>query len=314
MKANRVVDIVIPVYNDNPYLAETLASIFIQQLPEGWVFHVVVVDDGSEIPIELDVLDEHKGLVSVVRLDKNQGCSVARNKGAAMGEGDAVLFLDADCSLAHVDVLALLLEQYNQGFEVCFGQIHAPQGDFWAKYQNDVAQERAERFKQGDRSTMTTAIFMVKRSVFDEAGGFDENYHFGFEDRDLFISLIKLGARVSLVEKALVNHNDQLSFVSVTRKLYEAGKIPSIRFIAKHPDDYAKMSYAKADVRFSNGWLKIVVLLSKPITSYLIVLIGWCIEAKILPYFVVKSMVKYISGLSYLHGSYDAMKVKSTVN
>jgi glycosyltransferase involved in cell wall biosynthesis len=221
---NKALDIVIPVYNDNPYLVRTLTSIFKQQLPNDWCFHVYIVDDGSEVPVSLDIPKENSSSVSLLRLEKNSGCSVARNKGAYAGGGEAILFLDADCSLAKENVLALLLEEYVKGYDVCFGKIHAPQGDFWAKYQNDLSKERVIRFKKGEKWGMTTSIFIVNRQVFESIGGFDASYHFGFEDRDLFLSLINIGANVSLVEKAVVNHNDQLSLSSVVKKLYGAGK------------------------------------------------------------------------------------------
>lgn len=299
----KTVDVVIPVYNDNPYLAETLTSIFNQQLPKSWRFHVYVVDDGSDIPVSLDIPEKNKPDVSLVRLEINAGCSVARNKGASVGNGDVVLFLDADCSLATADVLALLLEQYRQGYDVCFGQIHAPQGDFWARYQIDVADERAVRFKGGEESSMTTSIFMVNRQVFESVGGFDEAYHFGFEDRDLFIMLIKVGAKVSLVENAIVNHNDQLSLLSVTKKLYRSAAESSSRFIEKHPKHYEGMPYARADIRYSKGLLKCLVGVTKPVLWTGIRCLSWVIKKEVLPFWLLKRLVKYMSGLAYLHGT-----------
>tara|TARA_R110002096_G_scaffold152824_20_gene316252 strand:- start:6743 stop:7693 length:951 start_codon:yes stop_codon:yes gene_type:complete len=305
-RLNKTLDIVIPIYNDNPYLAETLTSIFKQQLPDGWRFHVYIVDDGSDIPVNLDIPKENTLDVSLVRLEINSGCSVARNKGASAGNGEVILFLDADCALARVNVLALLLEQYSQGEDVCFGQIHAPQGDFWAKYQNDVAEERAVRFKGGELSSMTTQVFMVKRQTFESVGGFDEAYHFGFEDRDLFISLIKSGANVSLVKKAIVNHNDQLSLLSVTKKLYKSGATSSTRFINKHPEVYSDMLYAKADVRNSKYFLKTCSFFIEPLTWPVIKGVDWAINKRLLPYLVTKKFVKYLSGLAYLHGTRKA--------
>lgn len=307
-RLNKTLDIVIPIYNDNPYLAETLTSIFKQQLPDGWRFHVYIVDDGSDIPVNLDIPKENTLDVSLVRLEINSGCSVARNKGASAGNGEVILFLDADCALARVNVLALLLEQYSQGDDVCFGQIYAPQGDFWAKYQNDVAKERAVRFNGGEFSSMTTQVFMVKRQTFESVGGFDEAYHFGFEDRDLFVELIKSGAKVSLVEEGIVNHNDKLSLLSVVKKLYEAGKKSSTRFIEKHPVEYSKLAYAKADVRYSSLMLKLLVILIKPVLSPLVATIEWCITRNIFPYPMTKVLVKYVSGLYYLQGTYEATK------
>lgn len=303
MKASRVVDIVIPVYNDNPYLEETLVSIFSQQLPESWMFHVYVVDDGSDNEIKVNVPEKHKKAVSILRLSENKGCSVARNKGTSTGKGEVILFLDADCSLSNNHVIALLLEQYMQGFDVCFGQIHAPQCDFWAKYQNEVAQERAIRFRQGELSSMTTQIVLIKRSSFKLVGGFDEAYHFGFEDRDLFISLIKSGARISLEEKALVNHNDQLSLRSVTKKLFKSSESSSKRFIQKHPKEYKYLPYAKADVRYSTDGVRILAYIAKPMLWPLVRVVSWGINKRLFPFYVAKKLVKYTSGLAYLIGT-----------
>jgi glycosyltransferase involved in cell wall biosynthesis len=300
---NKTLDIVIPVYNDNPYLAETLTSIFNQQLPNSWCFQIYVVDDGSNIPVSLDIPEKNMSNVSLIRLERNSGCSVARNKGAYAGNGEVTLFLDADCSLVTAYVLALLLEQYRQGYDVCFGQINAPQGDFWAKYQNDVAEERASRFKGGEKSSMTTQIFMVNRQVFESAGGFDEAYHFGFEDRDLFISLIKSGARIALEEKALVNHNDQLSLRSVTKKLFKSGESSSKRFIQKHPKEYKYLPYAKADVRYSTGGARILAYIAKPMLWPLVRVVSWGINKRLFPFYVAKKLVKYTSGLAYLIGT-----------
>jgi len=301
---DKTLDIVIPVYNDAPYLAKSLSSIFKQQLINGWDFHIYVVDDGSDIPVKVDAPKDKAYMLSVIRLDKNSGCSVARNKGAFSGEGEAILFLDADCSFAHENVLALLLEQYAEGSDVCFGQIFAPQGDFWANYQNKVAKERAVRFKLGEKFSMTTQIFMVKKERFKVVGGFDEAYHFGFEDRDLFIGLLKHRTKACLVEEAVVNHNDELSLVSVTRKLFESGVTSSVRFIEKHPDEYEKMQYVKADVRFSKGSLKLLAFLSKPLLWPMVNLLDAVLKKDWLPFDIAKKLVKYMSGFAYLQGTY----------
>ena len=303
---NKVLDIVIPVYNDNPYLVGTITSIFKQQLPNDWCFHVYIIDDGSEVPVNLDIPKENTSAVSLLRLKKNSGCSVARNKGAYAGYGEAILFLDADCSLAKENVLALLLEEYVKGYDVCFGQIHAPQDDFWAKYQNDVAAERAARFRSGELSSMTTQIVMVEAAIFKKVGGFDECYHFGFEDRDLFLSLINIGANVSLVEKAVVNHNDQLSLSSVVKKLYGAGKSASTRFIEKHPGEYSRLPYAKADVRYSRKLWVSVKLVPVAFLRFLVSFTDCLINRKVLTYIILKWCVKYVSGLAYLLGTKEA--------
>jgi len=302
----KAVDVVIPVYNDNPYLGETLKSIFIQQLPSGWAVNVYVVDDGSDEPVR--IYDEDIEDISIVRLDENKGASVARNTGAMAGGGEAVLFLDADCSMKHEQVLALLLEQFENDFDVCFGQIDVEGNDFWAKYQRDVAKHRAQSFIAGDKASMSTAIFMVKRKLFEAVGGFDEAYHFGFEDRDLFFTLIKSGARIGLEDEALVLHNDSLSLWSVTKKSYGAGKNSSTRFIQKHPEEYKRMSYAKADVRYSNDCWTLLWFVTRPVLWVLIGMSDWGIKKEILPYALAKKVLKIVTGLAYLNGTAVAVK------
>ncbi|ORU94001.1 MAG: hypothetical protein A6F70_07305 [Cycloclasticus sp. symbiont of Bathymodiolus heckerae] len=300
---DKTLDIVIPVYNDAPYITESLNSIFKQKLINGWHFHIYVVDDGSDMPVKVDAPKDKAHMLSVTRLDENSGCSVARNKGAFAGEGEVILFLDADCSFAHENVLALLLEQYIAGFDVCFGQINIVGAGFWATYQNNVSRERCLRFRQGEESSMTTAIFIVKRRLFEKVGEFDEAYHFGFEDRDLFIALSKREARTCLVEEALVNHNDEISLTSVTKKLYKSGATSSVRFIEKHPDEYKKMEYVKADVRFSKGSLKLIALLTKPFLWPMVRLIDVALRKEWLSFSVAKKLVKCSSGLAYLQGT-----------
>jgi len=301
--SNKVLDIVIPIYNDAPYLEKSLNSIFKQQLIGDWDFHVYVVDDGSDIPVKVDFPKDKAHIMSIIRLDENSGCSFARNKGAFAGDGEVILFLDADCSFAHENALALLLEKYIAGFDVCFGQINLLGNGFWAAYQNNVSRERCFRFKQGEKSSMTTAIFMARRRPFEEVGGFDEAYHFGFEDRDLFITLFKHGVKACLVEEARVNHNDEISLVSVTQKLYKSGAISSVRFIEKYPDEYEKMEYVKADVQFSKGGLKLLAFLTKSLLWPMISLLDVALKNEWLPFNVAKKLVKYTSGLAYLQGT-----------
>jgi len=299
----RVIDVVIPIYNDAPYLDESLNAIYKQRLTDGWHFHIYVVDDGSDIPVEVNIPKDKAHMLSVIRLDRNSGCSVARNKGAFASEGEVILFLDADCSFSHSSVLASLLEQYIAGFDVCFGQINAVGSGFWTSYQNNVSRERCLRFRQGEESSMTTAIFMVNRRLFEKVGGFDEAYHFGFEDRDLFITLLKREAIACLVEEALVNHNDEISLTSVTRKLFKSGATSSVRFIEKHPDEYRKMEYVKADVQFSKGGLKLLAFLTKPLLWSMIGLLDVALKNEWLPFNLAKKLVKYTSGLAYLQGT-----------
>jgi glycosyltransferase involved in cell wall biosynthesis len=86
---------VVPVYNGQAFLAETLQSCLDQTYPR---IEIIVVDDGStdgtaDILTHFQYLDER---VKVIRLEKNAGRSNARNVGVAAAQGEIIFTLDAD--------------------------------------------------------------------------------------------------------------------------------------------------------------------------------------------------------------------------
>ncbi|WP_218677672.1 glycosyltransferase family 2 protein [Shewanella xiamenensis] len=82
--------IVIPYYNIGNLIYRTLESLSCQTLK---LFEVVIVDDGSTIPLSLDS-SKYSFDLKIVRTP-NQGVSVARNTGASISKYDWLVFLDA---------------------------------------------------------------------------------------------------------------------------------------------------------------------------------------------------------------------------
>ena len=88
------VSIIVPVYNAESYLAQTLDSLAAQTYPE---IEVILVDDGStdgsaEICKERAVID---GRFRYYR-EENSGPSATRNKGISYASGDYIGFCDSD--------------------------------------------------------------------------------------------------------------------------------------------------------------------------------------------------------------------------
>ncbi|MBD2164365.1 glycosyltransferase [Calothrix membranacea FACHB-236] len=86
-----LVSVVIPCYNAEQYLAETIASVFSQTWQD---FELIAVDDGST--------DNTANLIraygSKIRAEfsPNRGASVARNLGTTLARGKFIQYLDAD--------------------------------------------------------------------------------------------------------------------------------------------------------------------------------------------------------------------------
>jgi len=85
------VSVVIPCYNAARFLHETLASALQQTHPP---LEVIVVDDGSTDD-SAAIAESFGPPVRIIR-QKNQGESIARNRGIDAAQGDWIAFLDAD--------------------------------------------------------------------------------------------------------------------------------------------------------------------------------------------------------------------------
>ena len=87
-----MISIVIPLYNKEKQIANTLQSVFKQTFQD---FEIVVVDDGST---DNSVEEVEKFDDSRIRLiyQTNAGVSAARNRGIEEARGELIAFLDAD--------------------------------------------------------------------------------------------------------------------------------------------------------------------------------------------------------------------------
>src|SRR5262245_57261517 len=96
--------VAVPAYNNGHLLRLALQSLTRQTMPADR-FEVVVVDDGSDPPLE-PVIAEFATALDIVhiRQSRNRGRSVTRNRAIAEARSDVVMFLDAD-HCVHPDAL-----------------------------------------------------------------------------------------------------------------------------------------------------------------------------------------------------------------
>jgi glycosyltransferase involved in cell wall biosynthesis len=92
------VTLIIPVFNNAPYLDESLSAALAQT---GVSLEIIIIDDGST-DASLSVIKAHAGRDPriIVIEQANQGVSVARNAGLDRASGQWVAFLDGDDWLA----------------------------------------------------------------------------------------------------------------------------------------------------------------------------------------------------------------------
>lgn len=94
MKSNKLVSVIIPVFNVAPFLTEALNSVLNQTYT---ALEIIIVDDGST-DSSGQICEDYAKMDDRIRVihQKNAGLSAARNTGLNMLTGEAVAFLDPD--------------------------------------------------------------------------------------------------------------------------------------------------------------------------------------------------------------------------
>ena len=110
------VSVIIPNFNRETLVGETIANMLAQELPPA---EVIVVDDGST-DRSVEVIRAHGDRVKLIQ-QANQGPGAARNAGLALATGEFVQFMDSDdlASRNKLAVQASALER--EGADLAYG-------------------------------------------------------------------------------------------------------------------------------------------------------------------------------------------------
>jgi len=188
------ISVISACYNHGKYVAEMVASVLAQTFHD---YELIIVNDGSTDDTR-EVLD---GLrvprVRVVHTD-NRGPALARNRAIEEARASLILNLDADDRIASTlleKAHAVFLSHPDVRIVTCgdcfFG---AKSGPF--------------RLPAFALETMLTDNVIISSSFFrkedwQRVGGYSNEFHFGLEDWDFWLSLIELGGEVYTIPEEL---------------------------------------------------------------------------------------------------------------
>lgn len=225
---SRAVTVILPYYEAPTELARTLAALSVQSYPAG-LFDVVVVDDGSEPPLEVAGPAGGPPLRVIHQDDRGFGLARARNTGAAAAGGEILVFLDADMVPEHTWLAAharwhhTIADALVTGFRrhVDFGsrepdeiraavaggrlahlfedgEIEEPEWiDFHMARTADLTAGHHDGFR-----AITGGNLSIRAELFAELGGFDESFtRWGAEDTE-FAYRAYVGGALLIPERA----------------------------------------------------------------------------------------------------------------
>lgn len=160
------VSVIVPVYNAEPWLAETLESILGQTAPPQ---QVIVVDDGSTDQ-SATVARRYAKYIQLVQ-QPNAGCAHARNGGVDLAQGELLAFLDADdCWFPEKLALQLAALQQAPALEAVFGQMEQ-RSAVESTEQNEFV------FNAHVQDGYNLNTILIRRQAFQRIGAFDPTLH-----------------------------------------------------------------------------------------------------------------------------------------
>ena len=216
-----VVSIVIPVYNQIGYTYACLVSILehTKDIP----YEVIIADDVSTDATK--VLDHFAEGLVISRNTVNQGFLKNCNQAAAKARGEFIFFLNNDTKVTEgwLDWLLRLIRSDKTigmvGSKLVYpdGRLQEAGGIIWSdasgwNYGRLQDPDLPEFNYVKDVDYMSGAAIMIRRSLWEEIGGFDERYAPAYcEDSDLAFEVRKHGYRVVYQPKSVVIHFEGVS-------------------------------------------------------------------------------------------------------
>lgn len=185
--------IVIPLYNKEKHIAQTLKSVINQSYNN---FEVVVVNDGSTDKSLEEAIKINDDRITVYSIE-NRGVSYARNYGIKHAKSNLIVLLDADdhWKSHHLEDLKLLYEKFpdcglyakaytkrKNGINLKSIYKNIPQENNWKGVVNNY-------FKSSLANSIAwTSAVMIPKTTFEKVGYFNESLNSG-EDTDLWIRI-----------------------------------------------------------------------------------------------------------------------------
>ena len=186
-------------------------------------YGLVIVDNGST-DWTMYLLHAMEGDIQVLNNDRNEGFARACNRGGQAGTGDYVLFLNNDTVPRSGWLKALVdLADEDPGIGIVGAKLLYPDTGTVQHAGIAIQDGVPEHVYRGgggddplvaqvrDCDMVTGACLLIRRTLFEQLGGFDTGFVNGVEDIDLCLRARALGHRVVYCPDSVVEHHEGVS-------------------------------------------------------------------------------------------------------
>ena len=216
------ISIILPVYNGEKYIKNTIQSILSQSFSN---YELVIVDDGStdgSVPIIEEIHDSRIKLIK----ESNQGICAARNNGLNNTTAEYVMFCDHDDEYlpGYLQYVASEIEK-NSVDIVKFGCIERYIQDDNIYNEHKIELPNKE-YRSGEcykllylYSEENEYIWdgVYKKTLIEQIGGFDTFYKAGCEDIDILVKMSQKAETIKTVDQLVYVHNIRNAFSTSRR-------------------------------------------------------------------------------------------------
>jgi len=207
-----LVSIIIPCFNQENFLSETLNSVK-NQIYQNW--ECIIVDDGStdnSKVIAQKYTSEDNRFSYSYKL--NEGVSVARNFGIAHSQGAFILPLDADDKIS----TSYMVEAINTFNEYPKIKLVSSKAYFFGN-RSGAWELKEYNFRDLLFGNMLHCSGIFKREDYNHTSGYRTNMKYGLEDWDFWLSLLNPNDKIIILPKFHLYY--RINTVSRTSSLLE---------------------------------------------------------------------------------------------
>ncbi len=208
--------IIVPCYNQEKYLAETLDSVLLQTFAN---WECIIVNDGSTDNSE-KIIDDYCSKDSrFIKLNQqNQGLAASRNNGIKTAKGTFILPLDGDDKIGN-QYLELAKKEFEKNPDTklvyCKARLFDAKNEIWDLPEYDY-----------ETLVFINHVFcsgVFKKEDYQKTSGYDTNMKFGYEDWEFWLQFLKKEDRVVQLNSVQFYYrqreNSMMSFMSDKEKL-----------------------------------------------------------------------------------------------